>query len=648
VSRIAQRLFACGAAVITAAALLVAQAPAATAADSLTDLGVAFAAQRGPDVVTGNDRLYVSAEDRIVAADAQGALTGAITGLASVRELAVTPDGTRLYAALSGSNEVAEIDTGSLSITRRFDLAAYPCPTTLSLAGSRLYVGHGCRFQYSGGVVSLDVSATQPQYTPIETGRNAPPLVAAAGQTLVVGITASNPGDLRVYDTSGTATTLRGVIRGDVYDMNNLLDIAISSDGSTLFSAFGSPYKFDAWDTTDLTLVRSYGVETSPNYPHAVALTPDGSSVIGARDSEASVTVFDAATGEKTFTYEYPEVEMLAGALAPIGRDVFAVVRDSSDRLHLWRVPDVTLPGSTLTLAAPDAVDALELLTLTGRLTLADGSPPGAQRVLVTRRLEDEPREPVAEVTTAVDGTFTLPDALPGAGTFRYDAVWDGTVEHQWSRASTYVTAARVGSSINVALSGTATVFEPLTLTGRITVANGAAPGEQHLTVTRQAPGGIRQNIPATTAADGNFTITDTPSAAGGTTYYVAWYQTAAYELAYTQVSVSVARAKTVLTLTGPEASVIDRVLEFSGTLAGPGLDPSRTRIGVSRTVVNRDGIHTTELPSVLLRSASFSFTDKPQMSGEYTYTLRWEGDRTYTYLPAETNHVVTVRGPVD
>ncbi|GAA3105411.1 hypothetical protein [Nonomuraea salmonea] len=71
-------------------------------------------------------------------------------------------DGARLYAALSGSNEVAEIDTATLAVTRRLDLSSHPCPVSLALLGERLWVGHGCDTG-KGGVVGLDLSATAPR-----------------------------------------------------------------------------------------------------------------------------------------------------------------------------------------------------------------------------------------------------------------------------------------------------------------------------------------------------------------------------------------------------------------------------------------------------------------------------------------------------
>lgn len=102
--------------------LLTVAAPAASAADTTTDLGVTFDSYTA-DLAVGGGRVFVSADDRIIVADTGGNLTGGVIGLSGVRELAMNAADTRLYAALTGSNEVAEIDTASLAVTRRIDLS---------------------------------------------------------------------------------------------------------------------------------------------------------------------------------------------------------------------------------------------------------------------------------------------------------------------------------------------------------------------------------------------------------------------------------------------------------------------------------------------------------------------------------------------
>ncbi|MEU7859081.1 hypothetical protein [Nonomuraea sp. NPDC049141] len=86
----------------------------------------------------------MAAGDRIVVTDTAGVLIGAVTDLSGVAGLAVAPDGAHVFAALHDSHEVVEIDTTTLVVTRRIDLAAYPCPTDLALSGEVLWTAYGC------------------------------------------------------------------------------------------------------------------------------------------------------------------------------------------------------------------------------------------------------------------------------------------------------------------------------------------------------------------------------------------------------------------------------------------------------------------------------------------------------------------------
>ncbi|MER6583683.1 hypothetical protein, partial [Nonomuraea sp. NPDC001023] len=246
----------CGAAGLITG-LLTVTAPAASAAGTPTDLGVAdsYAA----DLAVGGGRVFVPAGDRIIVADTDGNLTdGVVTGLPGVQQLAVNVDGTRLYAALTASNEVAEIDTASLAVTRRIDLSAHPCPSTLALLGERLWVGHGCD-NGTGGVVGLDLSASIPAPVAVGGEHLRPPVLAAAGDTLVVGQTALHDADVLVYDLGEGAPALRGTIEGEESHIDSLRDLTLSSDGGTLFSAADAPGHLSRYDTRTLAATGTYG-----------------------------------------------------------------------------------------------------------------------------------------------------------------------------------------------------------------------------------------------------------------------------------------------------------------------------------------------------------------------------------------------------
>ncbi|MEV1198504.1 WD40 repeat domain-containing protein [Microbispora rosea] len=648
--RSAWRLLALGIVPIMAAGLIVTPVPAAAAADIKADLGVSLQPwEEGGDVAAGQDKIFVSAKDRIVVADTQAAVTDTISNLPGLRELALTADGAHLYAAVAGSNQVAEIDTETLAITRRIDMTAYPCPSSLSLSGSRLYVGYGCSTNMSG-VVSLDVSAAEPEYTQILAGLYKAPLLAAAAMTLVVGDTGLSPSSLLIYDVSGAVPTRRGVISGSTYNLSNLLDLAITPDGATVFSAFGSPYRFDSWDTTTVTHVRSYGQQA---YSQAVALSPDGALLVGGRSRGIPVEVFDVATGESRFTHENRDDEVIPGSIAILGTTVFALRRDPSYRLSLWRLPDVALPASSLTLTAPYTATVLDPITLTGRLTLSDGSAPGAQPLKVTRHGYDGTAESLPMTTTAEDGTFTVTDIPQAIGRFTYDVAWDGNSAFRWSRAWWWagtLVEKRMPSLTLSRPSTPQTALEPLTMTGRLTLVPGSAPGAQRLTVTRRLPGDDTEKpLPeVTTDDDGTFTVTDTPPVGGTVTYEVSWAGDAIYDPNSDSRVLRVAKRRTTLTVSGPEETVAGSQIEFSGELDGDGRLPSPNAVlMVRRTLVGSTGTTTTPLSNVTVSDdGSFRFTDTPGEAGEYTYSVKWAGDDTFSAV--EGARVVTVGGPTE
>jgi YVTN family beta-propeller protein len=520
-----RRLITLGGALFAAAGLVVAApAPIAAAADTTTYLDGVTAVR---DVVAGGGRVFVAALDRIVVADSQGAVTGDITGLSGAAGLAVTPDGSRLYAALSGSNEVIEIGTDTLDVSRRIDLSAYPCPSNLSLSGDRLWVGYGCG-QFGGGVLGLDVSSAVAQPFGLAEMMYGAPLVAAAGATVVIAEADLSPGNLRVYDVAGTTPTLRGEISGWTYDLSSLVDLAITPDGSMAVSAFGFPYQYDGWDTTTLTRMRSYGTNL-PGSPLALAVSADGARIAGARSSAPYVSVYDAATAAVTYTGDNMSGSLVSRSVDFLGNDLFGVLNDSwTGRFYLWRMQGAALLGSALSLSGPSFGTALEPLTLTGRLTLADGANPGAEPLMVTRRVSGGTSATLDGVTTAVDGTFAITDTPPASGFITYDVAWQGDLAHRGSAA--WVTVDVVKRTSTLTLSGpvTGTAGKQLRFSGVLDL-GGRAPSagsaiEVHRTVTGRQGTTTTALATVATAGDGSFGFADTPTTGGQYTYTVDWH----------------------------------------------------------------------------------------------------------------------------
>jgi YVTN family beta-propeller protein len=514
----------CGAAGLITGLLTVA-APAASAADTTTDLGVTFDSYTA-DLAVGGGRVFVPADDRIIVADTDGNLTsGVVTGLSGVRELAMNADNTRLYAALTGSNEVAEIDTASLAVTRRIDLSAHPCPSTLALLGERLWVGHGCD-NGPGGVVGLDLNADTPAPVAVGGEHMRAPVLAAAGDTLVVGRTSLHHADMLVYDVGGGTPELRGTIDGKKWRMDYLRDLALASDGTTLFSAADTPGHFTRYDTTTLAATGTYG-DGWDGYPSAVALGSGGAYVAAGRQWGTDLTLYDAGTGAAVFSADQPDAELIPGGVAFSGPDVFALLRNTAGRLLLWRLHGVTLPASALTVTTPAREWIGSPVTVEGRLTRANGKPAIIQPLTVTRRLPDGTSEPLDSVTTGKDSRFTFTDTPPGVGDVTYTVLWDGDSRSRWSSASVTVTVRHI-SALTLDGPQSGVVGTAMELTGVLTAGGKPPSPGATLTVQRSVyvdnvSDGSVKLPPVSVNADGTYTFTDTPAIAGKYSYLALW-----------------------------------------------------------------------------------------------------------------------------
>jgi YVTN family beta-propeller protein len=621
-------------AAIVAGAVLAAAAavgPASPAAATTTETYLAGVAGVG-DVAAGAGKVYVAALDRVVVADSSAAVTGAVTGLSGAEGLALTPDGSRLFVALSGSREVVEIDTGTLQIVRRVDLGPYPCPTNLSLAGNRLWVGYGCYGQWNGGIVTLDVAEPAPAVAPLNSGTYySAPLIAAAGTVLVAGTPGISPATVEVYAVDGASATLRGTITGDA---SNLGDLAVTPDGAMVVTASGYPYSHVGYDTTTLTEVRRYG-DPSWGYPLAVAISPDGAYLAAGRNGHPRLSFHTVANAATLGQADSGTGDLVARAVTFLGPDVFGILNDwQAGRFYLWRVAGATLAHSAIALAPPASATAGEPMSITGRLTLTDGAAPGAQQLTATRTLPDGTRTTLAPVTTAADGAFTLTDTPPVAGDIRYDVAWAGNSTYQGSDASLTVPVARRAATLTLTGPTTGEAGKRLRLSGTLTL-DGSAPNPPatlavYRAITNNHEGGWPERLDdVVTDSRGGFRIDDTPTQGGSYAYTVRWAGSEVYGPAEATHTVSVTSTASQLTggmeqpaYVGESYYVAGGVSFDVGYCAGPTTIHVKRKIG-SGPVEARPDVTTDEW-------CSFRFDETLTVPGSVAYTLTWDGDATH------------------
>ncbi|MER5646150.1 hypothetical protein [Streptosporangium sp. NPDC002524] len=515
------------------AALLVTQAPtAATAAApaTVTDLGVTG---KGGDVVARSRKVFVAAGDQIVVASTDGKVVDTIPGLSGAVALASPESGGKVYAALRDSHEVIEIDIATLAVTRRIDLTAYPCPSSLAQEYDRLWIGFGCGEEGQGGVLGL-VTWPAPPTPAVRVGpaTTRAPLVAVSGNTLVAGEPGVSPATVKVYDISTTPPTSRGEIRGEANELPALRDLALAEHGSAALSALDGTRRFDAWDTTALTRGRAYDSSGFGEHglPAAVAASPDAPYVVGGWNSSAGdaaeLVVYDATTAEVIYTAAHQGKAVVAGSIEFYGTVTFAVLKEpGTGRMHLWWLPPSPYHSSTLTLTAPSKVTALKQSTFSGRLTLSSALPPGVQTLELHSWLPDGTSRPFQEIATAADGTYRFTDAPPSVGAFKYQVYWPGNSWFRGSGSSATVTATSYEPTLTVTGPAAGDVGERLDFDGTFG-ADGITFPRTTITVSRKVvgPDGTvtsKSLVKLTPAADGSFSFSDTPTTAGEHTYTV-------------------------------------------------------------------------------------------------------------------------------
>jgi YVTN family beta-propeller protein len=613
---------------------------AAASTETLLD-GVTAAA----DVATAGGKVFVSAVDRVVVADGNGAVVDSIGALPGATGLATSADGSRIYVALRDSGEVAVFDTATLAELRRIPVgSSYPCPRRLALDGTRLVIGYGCD-QWGGGVLAVDVSAASPEIVSVWADGYDAPLVAAAGGLIATGSGGLSPAQVHIFAVEGSTVTLRGTVPSEWGAASNLQDLALTPDGSTAILAFGYPYYHPAYDTTTLTEVRRYG-EGLGYYPNAATVSPDGAYVALGRGASRVLSVHRVADGGLLSEADPTSGDLVDGSLAFAGEDVFGLVNDwQTGRFFLWRVPGATLPTSAISLSGPATTTALDPLTLTGRLTFSDGAAPGAQTVTVTRSLPDGSTSTLSPVTTHADGTFSITDRPSDAGTVEYTATWAGNADYRGSSGSFTVTVESRSATLTLTGPATSEAGKRIRLSGSLLLDGTTPKSGATLEVNRSISNNLRSStvrLPdVTTDNQGAFRFSDTPREGGLVVYTVSWTGSAGYAEASASHQVSVSSTAAALTAIVDEPAYAAEPFWVAGGITYEvgqciGLKTVTVTRQVGSGPVEQRPALTTDV------NCSFRFQDTLATPNTVRYTFNWAGDAGH--VAASTSVTGTVQ----
>ena len=224
-------------------------------------------------------------------------------------DVAVSPDGSRLYVANAG-DDVSNID-GTLSV---IDAATKKVVATVSFAGQNaadvavspdgktVYVpffGDVTESTAGGlGVVSTATNTVTTTLPESATGQTSPGVAVSPDGTKLYVLVVSNSNSVDVIDTATNKVTATIPLGNG---LNFPTDIAISPDGSKLYvPQFDNPGTVAVIDTSTNTV--SSTITGLGDSPFGAALSPDGSKLYVANDNGSTVSVINTATNAVTAT----------------------------------------------------------------------------------------------------------------------------------------------------------------------------------------------------------------------------------------------------------------------------------------------------------------------------------------------------------
>jgi hypothetical protein len=569
---------------VACALSLVAMAAGTARADTVTQIPqLPFLRQMVVDTSSfansGKGYIFMSGNGPIVVTDLTGNYVTTLDGTDGVQGIALSPDGSTLYATLTEgtgtTNAIGVITVSTVTpttYTQTVDpLATGDIPYSLAVQSGKLWVSYYDSNVSSNfgmiGDIDLTTGTFEPATTATGTWSSPPDLAADPSGTGVLVAVQNNLTPVLAATfttTTGVAAPLApqatlGSTTSPLCSVEHQL--AVVPGGQYFVAACEAPQNENLYQAKDLTVARQYATGTGS--PGGVAINADGTVAVGTFGSPSAIYVYGPGLSGallNVFNVAAPNSlatsEGLAWVDTAAGPQLAAMIQPSSGTtsysLEVFDQPAVT--RSALTLTTPSSTVFIgKTITLTGSLTLSNGAMlPPQTTVSITRSGPGGPT-PVATVTPLADGVFTATDTPTAAGDYTYTATYLGD-----SPLTTSATSAPTAVTVNlntakVTLGGPASIYagKSATLTGTLAFGAGTVPAGTAITITRTVAGAkASKQFTVDTAAGGTFKLTDTPPATGAYTYVAGYAGNATTAKASASHKVSVVLIPASLTVT--------------------------------------------------------------------------------------------------
>ncbi|MGW6908326.1 Ig-like domain repeat protein [Streptomyces sp. NPDC054940] len=543
------------AAALAGTGLTVAAAPAAHAAasDSVAKLPISSYSALAVDnvhqrvfVADSNVGYYLNSGTITVYNFAGERLTTITTNQAHVSGLAVSADGSKLYAGLR--DRIEAIDTTTYERT----VVAYAntdyCGREVAQSGGQVYFTTPFASNVSQCATAETYLDAVINGTHTRTGWNDFGdllLEAGAGDKMLMGqplnAKAADP-FLTVYDTSGPSPVREGARRfadAEGKGALDLKDLALSADGGKVAVADATAGT-RLLNTADLSdAATGYPALPSGATASAVAFGGDGKYIArgaSATGSTPDLLVQPADPTDSTAPLEFVFEGSLDGdrvvprglEWAADGSRLFAVTTNAAGSqywLHIIQPPavqyDARFTGGLT--HSPAAAAAGEPLAVRGKLE-QDGPAPAEPLKVKATRTDANGTHELGTFTVKDDGTFTVLDEPDLVGDATYTVSFLGDLTHRPAEdVTTAVSVGKAPTSIALTAPEEGSLSTGVEITGTFTAQGKALPDRAVLKVTRTDRLGTGTLSSVTVAADGTFTINDLPRTRGNATYTVSW-----------------------------------------------------------------------------------------------------------------------------
>lgn len=326
--------------------------------------------------------------------------------------IAVTPDGSKLYAASNSlgnpyagaTDTVTAINLSTLTVSGSIPVGSAPSSVTITPDGLHVYVTNSQPSQL------LIADGATEQVTAVNALMDEPFQVAIARSLGSLYVSSPENGTVSVVNTQSNATTAIA-LQSQGHSINSPRDLVVSPDQGTVYAAvytenpFGLGPSYIAAISTSSNSVINNSVPTSNQIIYqSLAISPDGSTLYVPTDVTApSIALMNATSLAVTQTIPLP------AGLTP----EFVAVTPNGQQLYV-----TAYAGSSQTPGAIYAVNvASQQVVATLQASLGDATPT-LPRVVVTPDgsqawIADGPNNQILVVSTATN-TFLPSISIPG------------------------------------------------------------------------------------------------------------------------------------------------------------------------------------------------------------------------------------------